>query len=238
MLQQSYPHWELCLTDDASTSPTVRHMLQHLADSNPRVKLQTHTNRRGIVAATNSAYGHAKGQWLTFVDHDDTLHPDALLEVVKTILLQPHLQAIYTDSSTVDRNGQRINTFRKPAWSPETLLHLSYMNHLSLVRRDAFQAIGGGLTPGLDGCQDWDMWLRLASLPSLKVGHVPLSLYNWRASETSTAYSLASKPYVLQAALTATQQHLQRLGATQIDNHFPTEGWPGVRHSWAAPSNR
>ena len=136
-------------------------MLQHLAGSDPRIKLHTHATRQGIVAATTSAYTHARGQWLTFVDHDDRLHPDALLETVKAIHLQPQLQAIYTDSDTIDRNGQRINTFRKPAWSPETLLHLSYMNHLSLVRRDVFDAIGG-LTPGLDGCQDWDMWLRLA----------------------------------------------------------------------------
>ncbi len=234
VLQQSYPHWELCLADDASTSPTICRMLQHLAGSDTRIKLHTHTHRQGIVAATTSAYTHATGQWITFVDHDDRLHPDALLEAVKAIHQQPGLQALYTDSDTVDRNGQRINTFCKPAWSPETLLHLSYMNHLSLVRRDVFDAIGG-LTPGLDGCQDWDMWLRLASLPNLNVGHIPQSLYDWRASETSTAYSLASKPYVLQAALTATQNHLQRLGATHIANHFPTEGGPGVRHTWAAP---
>lgn len=234
VLQQSYPNWELCLTDDACTSSTICRMLQHLAGSDPRIKLHTHATRQGIVAATTSAYTHARGQWLTFVDHDDRLHPDALLETVKAIHLQPQLQAIYTDSDTIDRNGQRINTFRKPAWSPETLLHLSYMNHLSLVRRDVFDAIGG-LTPGLDGCQDWDMWLRLACVPSLEVGHIPLSLYDWRASENSTAYSLTSKPYVLQAALTATKNHLQRMGATQVDNYFPSEGWPGVRHSWDAP---
>jgi len=233
VLQQSYPNWELCLADDASISPTICSMLRHLAGNDPRIKLHTHTVRQGIVAATTSAYSHAKGQWLTFVDHDDKLHPDALLEVVKAIHLQPDVQAIYTDSNTVDRNGQRLNTFCKPAWSPETLLHLSYMNHLSLVRRDVFETIGG-LMPGLDGCQDWDMWLRLSLLPNLQVRHIPQSLYDWRASETSTAYSLATKPYVLQAALTATRNHLQRLGATHIHNHFPTEGWPGVRHSWAA----
>lgn len=233
VLQQSYPNWELCLTDDACTSPTIRHMLKQLASGDPRIQLHTHVTRQGIVTATTSAYTHARGAWLAFVDHDDKLHPDALLEAAKAIHLQPSLQAIYTDSDIVDRNCQRIHTFCKPAWSPETLLHLSYMNHLSLVRRDTFDTIGG-LTPGLDGCQDWDMWLRLSLLPDFQVGHIPQSLYDWRASETSTAYSMETKPYVLQAALTATRNHLQRLGATHVDSHFPTEGGPGVRHAWVA----
>lgn len=231
VIQQTYPNWELCLADDASTSATALAAMNHLASTDPRIRLVTHSHRRGIVAATMSAYSAASGSWVTFVDHDDRLQPTALLSLVKVIRDDPTVQAIYTDSDTVDKNGRRINTFHKPTWSPETLLHLSYMNHLSAVSRGMFEQIGG-LTPGSDGCQDWDMWLRLSTQPGLNVACIRESLYDWRACESSTAYSLASKPYVIEAAVRTTQAHLQRLGIPVIKSYFPTDGGPGIRHEW------
>lgn len=235
VLQQSYPHWCLCLTDDASTSPVIQAMLAQLAHTDPRIRLHTHDQRQGIVAATMSAARMAIGDWMAFVDHDDRLHPDALLEIARSLKQHPQWQALYTDSRTVDRNGVVLNTYAKAEWAPETLLHLNYINHLTAVRRDVFEHIGG-LRPGLDGSQDWDLWLRLSRVPGLSVGHISRPLYDWRASETSVAYSLASKPYLLAAACRATEDHLHSLGLTDATSQLATDGGGGLRHRWTAPA--
>lgn len=230
--QQTYPHWQLCLADDASRRPEVRALLQGLGRQDPRIRVIRNPERGGIVQATTLAQQLVKADWLAFVDHDDRLDPDALLEIAATVLADPTLEALYTDSRMIDRNGVVLHTYAKPPWCPETLLHVNYINHLSVVRRDVFEAVGG-LRPGLDGSQDWDLWLRLAQRPGLKVAHVPKPLYDWRAAETSVAYSMATKPYIVDAACRATRDHLQARGFGSVDSRV-AEGAGGLRHHWVA----
>jgi GT2 family glycosyltransferase len=230
VFQQTYANWQLCLIDDASTSAEIRDMLAHLATTDPRVVLHTHVQRQGIVGATQSGLKLVRGSWVAFVDHDDRLHTDALLELARCIRQRPDVQAIYTNSRMIDRNGTVLHTYEKPSWSPETLLHLNYINHLSVIRLDALMAAGGVRT-GFDGSQDWDVWLRVSRLPNVQVAHIKLPLYDWRASETSVAYSLSSKPYIIESACKATSSHLQALGFSDVSSRLSLQG-SGVRHEW------
>lgn len=233
VVQQTYPHWQLCLVDDASTSLTVVHMLAHLAHSDPRVVLHTHTERQGITSATQSGLALVRGTWVAFVDHDDRLHHDALLDIAHCIQQHPQLHALYTDSRMIDRNGVVLHNYHKPDWSPETLLHLNYINHLSVVKLDALLA-AGGIRVGFEGSQDWDVWLRLSRLPAVEVAHIKRPLYDWRASEQSVAYALSSKPYIVQAACQATSDHLKALGFHDATSTVADRS-SGLRHAWQAP---
>ena len=40
VLNQDYPHFELCLVDDASPSPHIRRVLEKAAERDPRVRVQ------------------------------------------------------------------------------------------------------------------------------------------------------------------------------------------------------
>lgn len=236
VLRQTYPHWELCIADDASTRPAVLDMLSHLevlAHTEPRIRVLRRPARGGIVAASQSAIALSQAPWLSFLDHDDRLHTDALLELAAMLRQQPSLECLYTDSRMTDRNGVMLHQYHKPDWAPETLLHLNYINHFSVVRRDVFDAVGG-LRDGYDGSQDWDLWLRLASRAGLQVGHVAQPLYDWRATETSVAYSGATKPYAWDAALRCLQDHYERHGHAQVQCRRVPDGI-GLRTAWQAP---
>ena len=236
---QAYPHWRLTLADDASTQPAVLALLdriEQLSRQDPRIQLMRRSQRGGIVAASRSAIEQLPhsplpaAQWLAFLDHDDRLPADSLLQVAAAIRRAPQVQAFYTDSRMIDRNGGLLHSFHKPQWSPETMLHLNYVNHLSVIRRDAYQACGG-LRPGYDGSQDWDLWLRLTELPGLQVQHIAEPLYDWRAAETSVAYSMAAKPYALDAACRTVTDHLQRrLGGIAASS--PAQQGDGLRSLW------
>lgn len=235
VLQQSYPHWQLCIADDASTHPSVLALLdrlQHLATQDSRLRLQRRPQRGGIVAASQTAMALADADWVAFLDHDDRLDPDALLEMAAHVHAHPGLECLYTDSRMIDRNGVLLHTYRKPGWAPETLLHLNYINHFTAVRHDVLQQVGG-LRAGFDGSQDWDLWLRLAARPALQVGHVAQPLYDWRATETSVAYTALSKPYVLEAACRSVACHLQDRGLHHVSSQAATQGG-GLRHTWQA----
>jgi GT2 family glycosyltransferase/LmbE family N-acetylglucosaminyl deacetylase len=231
--RQTYARWQLCLADDASTQIAVRELLDGLATgSDDRVRVVRRGSRGGIVAATQSAVELATGEWLAFLDHDDRLDANAMLEIAAAIQRDPQTTALYTDSRMIDRNGVVLHTYRKPGWAPETLLHLNYINHLSVVRRAAFDAIGG-LRNGMDGSQDWDLWLRLSLQPGFAARHVPLPLYDWRAGETSVAYAVSAKPYVIDAACRALADHLHARGFADAVV-APADGVPGMLPSWSA----
>lgn len=234
--QQVYPHWQLCIADDASTRPEVHALLDALSERahvDSRFRVLRRASRGGIVAATESARGMGNGDWLVFFDHDDRLASDALLEAAVAIRCQPGLDAIYTDSRMIDRSGNILHEYRKPAWSPETLLHLNYINHLTLVRTARYVALGG-LRPECEGSQDWDLWLRLSSVPGLTVAHIGRPLYDWRANETSLAYSSATKPYVLAAASRALADHLLGRGLVNA-SATPALEAAGYLLEWEAP---
>ena len=60
-----------------------------------------------------------------------------------------------------------------------------------------------------DGAQDYDLFLRLTEQTD-KIVHVPKCLYYWRASPSSTASSIQSKTYAIEAGKRALENHFKR----------------------------
>src|SRR5438067_2198240 len=61
---QVYPHWELCIADDASGSAELDEFLAKAAESDPRIKVGRLQANQGISAATNKALELATGEWV------------------------------------------------------------------------------------------------------------------------------------------------------------------------------
>jgi glycosyltransferase involved in cell wall biosynthesis/LmbE family N-acetylglucosaminyl deacetylase len=214
---QSYPGWELCLVDDASTDPGTLEVLQNIEEllrNSGKLKLLRRSSQGGIVAASNDALALARAPYVAFVDHDDLLHEEALLEIALAAKQDDTRCLIYTDSSTVDRAGGLLNVQHKPDWSPETLLHLNFVNHLVVAKRELVLALGG-LAADCEGAQDWDILLRLAErLDAAQIHHVRKPLYAWRAAEQSLAYQASAKPMAFDGALRAVEAALERRGVS------------------------
>lgn len=209
VLRQSYPHWELCLVDDASTAPHIAPLLDRYA-SHPRIRVRQLPRNAGIAAASNAALELANGDFVALLDHDDELHPDALLEVAKRLNADTGLDLIYTDEDKLLPTGLRTDPFRKPGWNPDLLLSCNYITHLSVLRRRLLQSIGG-FRSGFDGSQDYDLLLRVVEKTD-RVAHIPKVLYHWRVIPGSTAHSSAAKPKAYSAARRALAESLERRG--------------------------
>lgn len=233
---QAYPGWELCLVDDASTrSDTLLVLEQFIETFAPSGKLRflRREVQGGIVAASNDALRLASAPYVAFLDHDDRLHDEALLAAALALHENPACGLLYSDSRMIDHAGEPLHVYKKPDWSPETLLHLNYINHLTVMRRDLVEAVGG-FSAEFDGAQDWDMLLRATDrLAADEIVHLPLPLYDWRATPSSVAYSGAAKPWVFDAARRAVAEHLQRKGFSGIAVEGNPAG-PGVVCRWDA----
>ena len=205
---QSYPDWQLCICDDASSDPAVIALLDQAAASDPRIILTRRRDNGHISRASNDALATADGDYVTFLDHDDALAGDALLWVATAIDEHPGARLLYSDEDKIDERGERFAPHFKPDWSPELILGQNYVCHLAVYRRDLVAAVGG-LRPGYEGSQDHDLVLRAsAHLKPAEIHHIPRVLYHWRAAVGSTAFELTAKPYALLAGQRAVADHL------------------------------
>lgn len=224
---QSYARWQLCLVDDASERADTKRALEEFAQArqgDARILVRGRAENGGIVAASNEALGMASGDYVAFVDHDDILHPDALLHVAMAALRRPGVKLIYTDNRMIDHVGNVLNVFSKPDWSPTTLLSYNYINHLAILRRDLIERRGGFL-PRYAGSQDWELLLRLRDeLHDGDVLHLPHPLYDWRATNTSVAYSGAAKPWAIEAARSVIGDAVQTLARRPVTVEPNTQG--------------
>lgn len=191
--RQAYPHWELCLSDDASTDPATRAALDSLPRDD-RIKLVRRPTNGHICAATNSAADLATGEFVALLDNDDGLAPHALYAAAALLQSHPDADLIYSDEDKIDTEGRRYDPQFKPDWSPELLLSYNYVNHFTVVRRSVFER-AGRFREGYEGSQDHDLLLRVTEITD-RVRHVPEVLYHWRSLPSSTAAAAGVKRYV------------------------------------------
>jgi len=211
---QLYPHWQLCIADDASTAPHVRPLLESFAASDERIRLRFRASPGHISLASATALELAEGEFIALLDHDDELHPLALYRVAAEINLHPDVELIYSDEDKIGTDGRRYDPHFKPDWNPELLRTQNYICHLAVYRAQTLQAVGG-FRLGLEGAQDWDIALRVSENANC-IRHLPYILYHWRTVPGSTARSDSAKDYALGAGCRAVQDHLERRGEKAV----------------------
>lgn len=209
---QYYPHWELCIADDASTITGVRDVISRHADEDQRIKVVFRRENGHISAASNSALDLASGDFVAFLDHDDLLHPLALYMAAETIKAYPDSELIYFDEDKITENGIRFNPYFKPDFDYELILRQNIVSHCGIYKLATIRSVGG-LRVGMEGSQDHDLLLRVLELirPD-QIQHIPRVLYHWRTSRHSAAENINLKPYAIDIGERALSEHLARRG--------------------------
>ena len=213
VLAQTYSNWELCIADDASTDVEVKKILASYVQKHPNIHVTYREKNGHICEASNSALALASGEYLLFLDHDDTLSANALYEMVKKLNEQPNLKLIYSDEDKIDEMGARFSPHFKPDWNPELFFSQNYVCHLVMISHDVVRQIGG-FKSGFEGSQDYELLLRaIEHLESSEIGHVQKVLYHWRAVVGSTAYGSSEKSYAHDAGKKALQEYFKSVDA-------------------------
>lgn len=211
--EQVYPHWQLCIADDASPSPHVADILRAAAAADQRIRVTFRECNGHIAAASNSALALASGDYVALLDHDDELRPHTLCLVAAEINARPNADILYTDEDKLDEDGRRVDPYFKPDWDPELFLGQNYLNHLTVYRRALVEAVGG-FREGFEGSQDYDLALRVIeqSGPD-RIRHIPHVLYHWRIQLGAATFSSTNRDRAAEAARRAAAEHLERTGS-------------------------
>ncbi len=166
---QTYKDYEVVIVDDGSTDGTDEMIKQ--AGYNVRYFWQENA---GDAAARNRLVELAQGQYISFLDSDDLLVPDAIERMMAAMSVQNEDVIVYGPYIAIDRNGKVCKRKRKKLYSGNITQPL-FENILvhscgSLFPKKILEE-AGRFDTSLPVCSDYALWLQL----SLKFCFIALS---------------------------------------------------------------
>ena len=220
--KQTYGNWQLCLAD-GSPDENVHEFLKKNYRHEVRISYKKLKSNGGISVNTNKAMELARGEYLMLCDHDDTLEPDALFEIVKAINDQD-ADVIYTDEDKVSMDGQHyFDPHFKSDFNLFRFRDNNYICHIFAVKRQVAEQ-AGYFRKEFDGSQDFDFIFRCCDKAE-KIVHIPKVLYHWRCHMDSTAADPESKAYAFEAGRKAVEEHYKRMGIPAKVEMTERPGW-------------
>lgn len=217
--EQTYGNWELCIADASENETDVKPIVAEFQKKDSRVKYKLLEKNLSIPENTNAAMEMAEGDIIALLDHDDTLEPHALYEIVKAVNEDPEIDVIYTDEDKLSFDGMKhLTPYFKSDFNQDLLCSNNYICHLFAVRSELAERVGG-FRKEYNGSQDHDFILRCCEIAK-KIHHIPKALYHWRLGANSTAENPESKMYCFEAEKNAIQAHYDRMGYDcRVDLH-------------------
>lgn len=196
VLSQTYSNWELCFADGGSKKLYVKRILENYKAKDERIKTKFLPVNKGIAGNSNEAISLATGDFLAFLDHDDTLAPNALFEIITAINKHTAASFLYSDYAITDSKNKMLNILFCPDFSRFYYLSHPYIVHLVAIKRELLEKIGYFdeylFNEGVS--HDVDLFLRFFSMADDKcIVHIPKVLYYWKHYNKSSGHKHMNK---------------------------------------------
>lgn len=182
---QTFEDFEVIAVDDGSTDQTAAR-LREWSTRDARIRLLT-TPSMGIVPALNRAAALARGHIFARMDADDVAHPERFALQVALLDDSPDLDGTGTLVRYFPRTRLRDGTRRYERWvngvvTPDQIerdmfVECAIPHPTLMLRRDAFERIGGYVDHGWP--EDYDLILRLWTA-GMRLAKVDRVLLEWR----------------------------------------------------------
>ncbi|HET7180700.1 MAG TPA: glycosyltransferase family A protein [Candidatus Limnocylindrales bacterium] len=234
--RQTLRNFEAVLVDDGSTDATLDVLLDEIGDDR-RFRIYRTQQSIGIGRARNEAIARSTSRYITFLDLDDFLAPNALVDRVE--LAEAHADMPWVAGSYCWH--EHVDPDAKPeTWQPGKSGRrgtISWMSHIDdnvvivttpLIRRDAFLAVGG--FDAIPTAEDSTFWFKLLRWGFILVGSGTVAVA-YRQKPTSHAVSTAVEMRDVVAGLLGDRSQPKAPPADQDGPFFYEDGVEQYRSS-------
>jgi glycosyltransferase involved in cell wall biosynthesis len=187
VLEQTYPEREIIVVDDGSTDDT----LELLRGYGCRIQL-VQEKHSGISVARNTGSSAARGEYIAFLDCDDTWIPQKLQFQVETLNKYPSVGLTFGNLEMVDKKGEGLGSTTQgrtdrcsPSW--DNLLTGFALYPSSCMLRKELMTKVGGFDPDfsiMSGWEDVEFFLRLREITDFHYLDVCLGCYYFDEAKT------------------------------------------------------
>lgn len=159
VVAQSYDNWELLIVDDGSDDESDTVFAAFTDD--PRVRVIRHETARGVAAARNTGLAHATGDYIAYLDSDNTWRPD-FLELMAAFMTTGGHRVGYAMSALTEAGGEERASYRGMPFHREALKERNYIDCIVLVHERSLLDEVGTFDETLRRNVDWELFIRLA----------------------------------------------------------------------------
>ncbi len=172
VLAQTYKDFEVLVVNDGS--PDTPELEKALEPYMGRIVYIKQENKRAA-GARNAAIQQARGEFLAFVDSDDSWYPDHLASQMQLFAEDPSLDLVYSNSLLVGDLPRPVEFMvRNPSHGPATfdalIVERCQVAISTVVVRKQAIVRAGLFDEKLPRCDDYDMWVR-AAFHGAKIGY-------------------------------------------------------------------
>lgn len=231
ILNQTYADWELIICDDASSDNTTEVVSQW---QDPRIRYIKHPVNIGRSRNMRSGFDAATGEYFIKFDDDDALTREFLAKTVAVLDSDPSIDFVCTDHWIINAKGEKEESATKensskwgksrlkkgqiPDLLRETFEYQSLQVGSTLFRRTCLLEVDY-MRPEADGCEDFDLLVRLA-LAGDRGYFIPelLMEYRFHGAQTSLKqdiHFLSAKTFCIQS-YKFSDRDLERLRVSKL----------------------
>lgn len=181
LFAQTFTDWELLLVDDGSTDSSLG-TARSLAD--PRVRVFSDGQRRGLAARLNQIVAAARGRYLARMDADDLIPPQRFEKQVALLTRDPQLDAAGCSLLVFDRtrgaSGWRAMPEDHAAICADPLYGFRLVHATVVARTEWLRKFP--YNPENRYCEDLELWL--SCYRSSRFANLREPLYYYREFES------------------------------------------------------
>tara|TARA_R110002095_G_scaffold210609_1_gene197952 strand:+ start:1546 stop:4569 length:3024 start_codon:yes stop_codon:yes gene_type:complete len=169
---QDYKNWEIILIDDGSTDDTPQ-LAQAFVKKDKRISYFKQNNA-GVSAARNTGLTKAGGDWILFLDSDDTIDPRFLSKMMGSA--NDNRSDIVICEYLHCNEGEKVNISGKSSKLPEDaitelMIWPYFAVHAAITKREHVLKTEGFDTT-LRTCEDWDFWIKILTQEGIRYSNV------------------------------------------------------------------
>lgn len=198
LIGQSYPEVEVIVVNDGSEDELDSALGSYAAKIH-----RIDQPNKGLAGARNAGYGASSGEYLLFLDSDDTLAPDALARMASFLDTHAQYGAVYCAWQRVSEDGKTLLDEVRPGHEGNLLKKLLRREFFffasgTMLRRSTLEQVGL-FDEILRWGEDADLWLRLG-LAGVLFGYLDQPLLRYRVHSSSMSASVSHRQFDLASA--------------------------------------
>lgn len=181
---QTYQNWEMIIIDDASTDDSAT-KIEHIIKDDSRFKLLKLNENSGPAIARNFGIETSKGDYIAFLDSDDSWFPGKL-EIQLAFMKKRNIALSFTAYYSVNEVKEKQKMIKvKENVTYKDLLTNNYIGCLTAMY--SVDHLGKVYMPIVNKRQDWGLWLKITKKGISAYGiEQPLACYTRRQSSVSS----------------------------------------------------
>ena len=198
IIAQTYQNWELIIVDDGSKDNSVN-VIKEYCKKDSRIKLCQHDNgvNKGLSETIKLGIKSAKGEWIVFVESDDTITPDYLEKKLNIVSKYNNVEFIFNDINMFgeqeaideyERYFKKQKKLLRKIKFPSDLIKLFKHNNLNPIPTFSCVMVKKAVIENIDfdspikKALDLYIWFQVAKN---KFYYIDEKLTNWRMHKSS-----------------------------------------------------